>query len=186
MAGNGVYQATTEQADGSKPTIGNFTIYYLGKPRFILKVLQLVFSFVAFLCEEIVERCTVCGPLYFFEFVSCCVFLFGLMMFAVECTCLFEKFKMEERMIWDYVFTAAAGAFFLIASIIFAAVNDGTSLESTAVAFGFLASLAFIVDIGYLIKTKGLPSMSQKESPTRGTDTASSPEEERLNTPQTA
>uniref|UniRef100_A0A8B9JEP5 CKLF-like MARVEL transmembrane domain containing 6 n=1 Tax=Astyanax mexicanus TaxID=7994 RepID=A0A8B9JEP5_ASTMX len=48
-------------------------------------------SFVAFVLEEVVSNCTSCGPLYFFEFVSCTAFLFTLLLLVLLVTPLYLR-----------------------------------------------------------------------------------------------
>lgn len=48
-------------------------------------------SLLAFICEEVVSQCTLCGGLYFFEFVSCSAFLLSLLILVVYCTPLYDR-----------------------------------------------------------------------------------------------
>lgn len=50
-----------------------------------------IFSFVAVVCEEIVDYCITCSGLYFFEFTSCSAFLLSLLILYVYCTNLYES-----------------------------------------------------------------------------------------------
>jgi hypothetical protein len=43
-------------------------------------------SFLAFVVEEVVKSCLNCGPLYFFEFISCTAFLFTLLLLILLAT----------------------------------------------------------------------------------------------------
>lgn len=46
---------------------------------------------LAFICEEVVSQCTLCGGLYFFEFVSCSAFLLSLLILIVYCTPVYDR-----------------------------------------------------------------------------------------------
>lgn len=48
-------------------------------------------SFVAFVMEEVVSNCSHCGPLYFFEFVSCTAFLFTMLLLILLATTLHQR-----------------------------------------------------------------------------------------------
>lgn len=48
-------------------------------------------SLLAFICEEVVSQCTLCGGLYFFEFVSCSAFLLSLLILIVYCTPVYDR-----------------------------------------------------------------------------------------------
>lgn len=79
----------------------------------------------------------------------------------------------------DFVYTGGIAFFFLISTIAFVADNGGTPVEKAAVLFGFLATIAFLADIGWFVKTKGVPFI--KKSPqTPGLAQPVTPEEEKL------
>ncbi|KAM4687763.1 CKLF-like MARVEL transmembrane domain-containing protein 6 [Discoglossus pictus] len=147
QAGGGrVYNRTTEPNEAEKKRCCN--VSNLGPPRLVLKVLQLLMSFIAFICEEIIEECEQCGGLYFFEFVSCSAFLLAFLFLVVYCTPLLDKFGAITKIdFWVILFT---GAFFLIASITFAATMDSVTLAKVSVAFGFIASFAFLIEAFWL------------------------------------
>ncbi|NXQ24009.1 CKLF6 protein, partial [Alaudala cheleensis] len=73
-----------------------FTLRRLRGWRLPAKVVQAIFSFVAVLCEEIVDDCSTCGGLYFFEFISCSAFLLSLLILCVYCTDLYESLGEEK------------------------------------------------------------------------------------------
>ncbi|XP_069068093.1 CKLF-like MARVEL transmembrane domain-containing protein 6 [Pleurodeles waltl] len=125
---------------------------HLKQLRFFLKLSEVVLSFVAFICEELVEHCTNCGALYFFEFMSCTAFLMSVVVIVVYSTKIAEKVILSRLQIWDSCFTLIVGVLFILASVIFAATNYGSTLESISIAFGFLASLAFLIDCFLLWK----------------------------------
>ncbi|XP_075068493.1 CKLF-like MARVEL transmembrane domain-containing protein 6 [Mixophyes fleayi] len=130
----------------------------------ILKVLQLVLSSVAFICEEVISLCNSCVGLYIFEFVSCSAVLLTILMLVIYCTPLGGKINIPSFKKIDFVITIAVGVVFLLAAIIFVATIESSTLVQTSVAFGFLASFAFLVEIyfmfkdGYYIKQKKAPA----------------------------
>ncbi|KAG9355712.1 hypothetical protein JZ751_000550 [Albula glossodonta] len=130
---------------------------YLDRARFVIKVVELLLSFVAFVLEEVVNRCLSCPPLYFFEFVSCTAFLFTTLLLVILSTNLHRALKIYIWSILDLVYTTAVACLFPIASIVLLCINGGTNLERAAAAFGIVASIAFVVDVVVHIKTKGLP-----------------------------
>ncbi|CAB1334692.1 unnamed protein product [Coregonus sp. 'balchen'] len=151
-----VYSPTTVSENKSKkwfivPTDN------LDKFRCLIKVVQVLLSFVAFILEEVVTTCMSCSPLYFFEFVSCTAFLFTALLLVLLATNLHKRVGINYWPAVDFVYTALMAAFFLIASIVFVSDNGGTDLENAAVAFGFLATMAFLVDAGWFVKTRGFP-----------------------------
>ncbi|NXM84580.1 CKLF6 protein, partial [Oenanthe oenanthe] len=88
-----VYNDTTEPQTKSPrrcPRIG-FTLRRLWGWRLPVKVIQTLFSFVALVCEEIVDDCTSCHGLYIFEFISCSAFLLSLLILCAYCTDLYES-----------------------------------------------------------------------------------------------
>ncbi|NWT49612.1 CKLF6 protein, partial [Erythrocercus mccallii] len=87
-----VYNETTEpQAKAPRRCPFGCTLRHLQGWRLPAKVVQAIFSFVAVLCEEIVDDCITCSGLYFFEFVSCCAFFLSLLILCVYCTDLYES-----------------------------------------------------------------------------------------------
>ncbi|XP_028926519.1 CKLF-like MARVEL transmembrane domain-containing protein 6 [Ornithorhynchus anatinus] len=156
-----VYRPTTEaapggQAGGSRCGCGSpaFTLTRPTKKRGPLKLVQLVLSLLAFICEEVVSQCTACGGLYFFEFVSCSAFLLSLLVLIVYCTSVYDKVDAKKVKKSDFFITLVTGGVFLLASIIFAATNDQTSAEIAATVFGFLASFLFIIDFCVMVFEK--------------------------------
>ncbi|XP_035529059.1 CKLF-like MARVEL transmembrane domain-containing protein 6 [Morone saxatilis] len=63
----------------------------LDKSRFVIKVLEVLLSFAAFILEEVVLSCVSCSALYFFEFVSCTAFLFTLLLLILLSTTLHTR-----------------------------------------------------------------------------------------------
>ncbi|XP_077160881.1 CKLF-like MARVEL transmembrane domain-containing protein 6 isoform X2 [Paroedura picta] len=147
--GGSVYEPTTSPAERppSKALRScGCTAARLDGKRLPLKALQLGLSFLAFVLEEVLEVCTSCGGLYFFEFVSCCAFLLCIPVLAMYCTSLYERVGKDQVRQLDFWIVTIMGALFLLASIVFSATSDRTSVEIAAIVFGYFASIAFIVD----------------------------------------
>ncbi|XP_028254731.1 CKLF-like MARVEL transmembrane domain-containing protein 6 [Parambassis ranga] len=162
MAMSEVYSPTT--APNPKSSWCVVPSQYLDKIRFAIKVSEVLLSFLAFVLEEAVNTCTNCAALYFFEFVSCTAFLFTLLLLILLSTTLHTKVGITCWPKLDLIYTAIIALLFLISSISFASQNSGSNLESTAVAFGFLAMLAFAVDLFFLWRNQG-PSFKGDSKP---------------------
>ncbi|KAF4024183.1 hypothetical protein G4228_015713 [Cervus hanglu yarkandensis] len=95
MENGEVYRATTEAhpGPGRGPRSGLAAYFTLSRLTGFrrLKLLELVLSLLAFICEEVVSQCTLCGGLYFFEFVSCSAFLLSLLILIVYCTPVYDR-----------------------------------------------------------------------------------------------
>ncbi|KAK7158099.1 hypothetical protein R3I93_009333 [Phoxinus phoxinus] len=150
----------------------------LEKIRFAIKVIEVLLSFVAFVMEEVVSNCSHCGPLYFFEFVSCTAFLFTLLLLILLASPLHQRVGINSWPTLDFGYTTAMAFLFLLASVVFAADNGQTSLEQGTVAFGFMATVAFFADFGYFLKVRGIPCRKENNPPE---DHTSTPEIEKLN-----
>nr|XP_045376092.1 CKLF-like MARVEL transmembrane domain-containing protein 6 isoform X2 [Camelus bactrianus] len=120
MENGRVYRATTEahpaSARGPRSSLAAYFTLGRLKGRRRYKFSQLVLSLLAFICEEIVSQCTLCGGLYFFEFVSCSAFLLSLLMLIVYCTPVYEK--VEHVKLKSSVFGFLASLTFLFECII--------------------------------------------------------------------
>uniref|UniRef100_A0A8C4T2P7 CKLF like MARVEL transmembrane domain containing 6 n=1 Tax=Erpetoichthys calabaricus TaxID=27687 RepID=A0A8C4T2P7_ERPCA len=182
MADAPVYNktTTTNQHNSSSAKFFDVPNEHLDVKRAAIKAVEVVLSFIAFICEEVIQTCVSCGALYFFEFVSCTVFLFCLLLLFLLATTFHKKVGITCWSQIDFVFTLLAAVFFLIASIVFAAHNEGTDLEKTAIAFGFLSAFVFSIDFG-LIMRKGNPFKKSQEPPNERTN-QDGPEKEHLNT----
>ncbi|KAM9852515.1 CKLF-like MARVEL transmembrane domain-containing protein 6 [Aulostomus maculatus] len=184
MATGEVYSSTTAPNPKSSWFLGPSE--HLGKFRLIIKVLEVVLSFVAFILEEVVNSCISCSALYFFEFVSCTAFLFTLLLLFLLTTTLHKRIGISCWPQLDFLYTGSMAALFLIASCVFASYNSNMDVEKTAVAFGFLATAAFIFDVVLFWKNSGFPfSADGKEEPGNGVPAAAvaiPAETERLNT----
>ncbi|XP_020848941.1 CKLF-like MARVEL transmembrane domain-containing protein 6 [Phascolarctos cinereus] len=166
MDNGDVYNPTTEDVPASAIVPGrsscSFSLARPSRLRAPVKLAELVLSLVAFICEEVVSRCTRCGGLYFFEFVSCSAFLLSLLVVIVYCTSLYDRVDQNKVKKSDVYITAITGLMFLIASITFACTSDGTSPETAAVVFGFLASTVFLIDFGLLKFENARKSQTRK------------------------
>uniref|UniRef100_UPI0037E991FC CKLF-like MARVEL transmembrane domain-containing protein 6 isoform X2 n=1 Tax=Semicossyphus pulcher TaxID=241346 RepID=UPI0037E991FC len=155
MASPAVYSPTTVSDPKSSCLL--IPSELLDKIRFGIKVCQVLFSFLAFILEEVVNSCISCTALYFFEFVSCTAFLFTLLLLILLSTNLHSRVGITCWPRLDFAYTAGIAVLFLIASIVFASDNRNTSVENGAVVFGFMATIAFFADLGWFMKTSGFP-----------------------------
>ncbi|XP_029099335.1 CKLF-like MARVEL transmembrane domain-containing protein 6 [Monodon monoceros] len=159
MENGAVYRSTTEAHPGPargarSGLVAYFNLRRLKGTRLIIKLLQLVLSLLAFICEEVVSQCTLCGGLYFFEFVSCSAFLLSLLMLIVYCTPVYDKVDPAKVKSSDFYITVGTGLVFLVASIFFALTHDSTPAELAAIVFGFLASFVFLSDFFLMVYEK--------------------------------
>ncbi|KAK1173544.1 CKLF-like MARVEL transmembrane domain-containing protein 6 [Acipenser oxyrinchus oxyrinchus] len=152
----------------------------LDKKRVGIKILEVLLSFIAFICEEVVNNCSDCGALYFFEFVSCTAVLFTILLLILLTTTLCESVGINRLSLVDFFFTLGMAVLFLIASCVFAAHNEGTALETTSVITGFLATVAFLFDVGLIYKEKGFPWSPKNPVSTRNPDNKESDEKKTL------
>ncbi|NXA11809.1 CKLF6 protein, partial [Sapayoa aenigma] len=97
MENGAVYNETTEpEAKPPRRRPWGCTLRHLQGWRLPAKAAQAILSFVAVICEEIVEDCSNCGGLYFFEFISCSAFLLSLLILCVYCTDLHETLGQDK------------------------------------------------------------------------------------------
>lgn len=177
-----VYAPTT--APNPKSSFFMVPYEHLDKVRFIIKVLEVLLSLVAFVLEEVVNSCIKCGALYFFEFVSCTAFLFTLLLLILLSTNLHQKVNISCWPKLDLIYTGIIALLFFIASIVFAAENSNKTLEKVAVAFGFMATLAFAADVALFVKTSGFLFLRGRKSEASGASPSveAPAETEKLNT----
>ncbi|VFV36631.1 cklf-like marvel transmembrane [Lynx pardinus] len=175
MENGAVYGPTTEENPG--PARGGrsglaayFSLGRLRLHRRLFKVLQLLLSLLAFVCEEVVSQCTLCGGLYFFEFVSCSAFLLSLLILIVYCTPVYDRVDAVKVKSSDFYITLGTGCVFLLASIIFVSTHDRTPAETAATVFGFLASFMFLFDFASMVWEKQQESQMRKPEATRRTE----------------
>ncbi|MCI4391133.1 hypothetical protein PGIGA_G00130860 [Pangasianodon gigas] len=161
-----VYNATTTTAPETTTSrwfiVPNRNLHFI---RFFVKIAEVLLSFVAFVLEEVVNTCTSCSALYFFEFVSCTAFLFTLLLLILLSTPLHQKVGITCWPKLDFGYSALISVFLIIASISFAANNSGSGVERATVAFGFLASFAFLTDVIIFYKKEGFPFCGTNKEP---------------------
>ncbi|KAM9431887.1 CKLF-like MARVEL transmembrane domain-containing protein 6 [Clarias gariepinus] len=181
MASEAVYNSTTTADPSSRQNrCFNIPNNNLDLVRFCLKVLEVLLSFVAFVLEESVNSCTSCSALYFFEFVSCTAFLFTLLLLILLSTPLHMKVGINCWPKLDFVYSVLIFLLLIIASIAFAANNNGTGLENATVGFGFIASFTFLADVLVFYRARGFPfSENPRDPPVGSTEPAQ--ESEKLN-----
>ncbi|XP_024421846.1 CKLF-like MARVEL transmembrane domain-containing protein 6 [Desmodus rotundus] len=180
MENGAVYSPTTEEdpgpARGSRSRLAAyFNLGRLKLPQRVLKVLQLLLSLLAFICEEVVSQCTLCGGLYFFELVSSSAFLLSLLILIVYCTPVYDKVDAGKIKLSDFYITAGIGLVFLLASIIFVSTHDQTSTEIAATVFGFLASFMFLADFAFMFHEKRQASRLRKPETTTRAEAVTEP-----------
>lgn len=180
MENGAVYRPTTEVHPGTArdPRSRLAACCFLGRlkwPRRTLKILQLLLSLLAFVCEEVVSQCTLCGGLYFFEFVSCSAFLLSLLMLVVYFTPVYARVDAVKVKLSDFYITVAIACVFLLASIIFVSTHDKTSAEVAAIVFGFLASFMFLGDFFIMLYEKRQESQLTKPETAVGTAALTEP-----------
>ncbi|XP_027009806.1 CKLF-like MARVEL transmembrane domain-containing protein 6 [Tachysurus fulvidraco] len=161
-----VYNSTTT-AEPERTSCRLFTVpnSNLNFSRFFVKLAEVLLSFVAFILEEVVNSCTSCSALYFFEFVSCTAFLFTLLLLILLSTPLHEKVGISCWPKLDFGYSVLISVFLFIASITFTASNSGSEVEKATVAFGFLAFVAFLTDVILFYKMKGFPFSGASNDP---------------------
>ncbi|CAL8354144.1 unnamed protein product [Arctogadus glacialis] len=172
----------TEKLRGSEGSWLGACLGWLLSLTVTLRCAPQLLSFLAFVVEEVVKSCLNCGPLYFFEFISCTAFLFTLLLLILLATKLNGMVGITCWSKLDFYYTAAIALLFLLASVVFAAANGGSSLEYASVVLGFLATLAFLLDLFLFWKDSGFPWRS-KEAGVAGSPTQASAEVEALNDP---
>ncbi|XP_014104270.1 PREDICTED: CKLF-like MARVEL transmembrane domain-containing protein 6 isoform X2 [Pseudopodoces humilis] len=113
MENGTVYNQTTEpEAKAPRRCPCGCTLRHLWGWRLPAKVVQTIFSFVAVVCEEIVDDCSTCSGLYFFEFISCSAFLLSLLILCLYCTDLYESLGKDkvQKLVFGFFATFAFAA----------------------------------------------------------------------------
>ncbi|OWK57012.1 CKLF-like MARVEL transmembrane domain-containing protein 6 [Lonchura striata] len=155
MENGAVYNETTEpEAKAARRPALGCTLRHLRGWRLPVKVVQTIFSFVAVVCEEIVDYCITCSGLYFFEFTSCSAFLLSLLILSVYSTKFYESLGEDKVQKLNFWAVLLIGACFLLASIVFSATSADSAVEIAACVFGFFASFAFAAEFGIEIYLK--------------------------------
>uniref|UniRef100_A0A8C3CFW4 CKLF like MARVEL transmembrane domain containing 6 n=1 Tax=Cairina moschata TaxID=8855 RepID=A0A8C3CFW4_CAIMO len=179
MENGAVYSPTTEPHCKEPRRPCGCTRQRLKGWRLPAKVLQAFLSLLAVIFEEIVEDCTNCVGLYFFEFTSCTAFLLSLLILCVYCTVAYETFgkdKVEKVNFWAML---AIGVIFLLALIVLAATNSGPVSATIACVFGFFASMAFLAEVA--VECWHSRKQSTKEHPQNSGNTQGTAESHPLN-----
>ncbi|XP_030367598.1 CKLF-like MARVEL transmembrane domain-containing protein 6 isoform X1 [Strigops habroptila] len=145
MDNGNVYNETTEPQAKPSRCLG-CTLRHLWGWRLPTKALQVIFSLLAVICEELVENCINCGGLYFFEFISCAAFLLSLLILCVYCTNAYEVFGKDKVGNVNIGVMSAIGVSFLVATIALGATSSESAAGKAASVFGFLASVAFLAE----------------------------------------
>ncbi|KAM5313683.1 CKLF-like MARVEL transmembrane domain-containing protein 6 [Glossophaga mutica] len=180
MENGAVYSPTTEEHPGPARGVRSrlAACCNLGRLKLlqrVLKILQLLLSLLAFICEEVVSQCTLCGGLYFFELISSSAFLLSLLILIVYCTPVYDKIDAEKIKLSDFYITGVTGLLFLLASVIFVATHDQTSAEIAATVFGFLATIMFLADSGSMLHEKRQASQLRKPETTTRAEALTEP-----------
>ncbi|XP_043821056.1 CKLF-like MARVEL transmembrane domain-containing protein 6 [Dromiciops gliroides] len=169
MENGDVYNSTTEnvpaQSAGRGRSPCTFSLARPTRLRAGLKLMELMLSLAAFISEEVVSRCTSCGGLYFFEFVSCSAFLLSLLVVIVYSTSLYDRVDETKVKKTDCFLTPIIGVVFFIASIVFAITSDRTSPEIAALVFGFPAAFMFLIDFFILMCESQQRTPRKSEAP---------------------
>ncbi|KAM3821038.1 CKLF-like MARVEL transmembrane domain-containing protein 6 [Vipera latastei] len=151
---NGVpfYEQPGALSETSKwPCMEQCTLKNLSNWRLSLKFSQVILSFLSFVAEEAVKRCSSCAGLYIFEFASCSAFILSISILVLYCTALYQKAGEDRVTCVDFFVAAIVGLLFLLASIIFTATAEKELIENTAITFGYCASTLFLVDAAQII-----------------------------------
>ncbi|XP_063011312.1 CKLF-like MARVEL transmembrane domain-containing protein 6 [Melospiza melodia melodia] len=176
-----VYNATTEpEAKNPRRLPLGCTLRHLRGWRLPVKVFQTIFSLVAVVCEELVQECYNCSPLYYFEFASCSAFLLSLLFLYVYCTDLYESLGEDKVRKLNFLTVLLIVAIFLSASILLSA-NCNEPEEYAACVFGFFATSVFVaelvIEICLIIKRK----RNVKKHPEKPPNAPSATENQPLN-----
>ncbi|XP_062394245.1 CKLF-like MARVEL transmembrane domain-containing protein 6 [Sardina pilchardus] len=167
---------TTPVMDSKANKFGHLDIW-----GFILKFVEVLLSFVAFVLEEVVATCNSCGVLYFFEFVSCTAFLFTLLLFILLASPLHKKVGIGSWDRLDFGYTLLISLLFILASILFLADNSGSDLETGAGVFGLISALVFLANVAYLLlKRRDKIFKTTDKTPSTPPAQVTNPEEEKL------
>uniref|UniRef100_A0A1A8IUC2 CKLF-like MARVEL transmembrane domain containing 4 n=5 Tax=Nothobranchius TaxID=28779 RepID=A0A1A8IUC2_NOTKU len=135
------YQPTTEPVHSRNVLAGiRCDVEYLRSYFGILKVVEVIFSLIGFICIETIMSCSLCEGVYFFEFVSCSAFVVTGVLLLLFSLNLHIKVPQVNWSLTDLVNTAASTFFFFLSSLVLACINHNTGAEIAAVIFGFLVT----------------------------------------------
>ncbi|XP_034048211.1 CKLF-like MARVEL transmembrane domain-containing protein 4 [Thalassophryne amazonica] len=141
------YQPTTEPVH-ARNVLGGIRcdMEYLKSYFGILKVVEVVLSFIAFICIETIMMCSPCGGVYFFEFVSCSAFVVTGVLLLIFCLNLHTKVPHVNWSLTDLGNTAVSTFFFCLSSVVLVSINHSTGSEIAAVIFGFLVTCVYALN----------------------------------------
>ncbi|XP_017260491.1 CKLF-like MARVEL transmembrane domain-containing protein 4 [Kryptolebias marmoratus] len=135
------YQPTTEPVH-ARNVLGGIRcdLDYLRSYFGILKVVEVVLSFISLICIETIKMCEPCEGIYFFEFVSCSAFVVTGVLLLIFSLNLHIKVPQVNWSITDLVNTASSTFFFFLSSLVLACINNKLGAEIASVIFGFLVT----------------------------------------------
>ncbi|XP_031424598.1 CKLF-like MARVEL transmembrane domain-containing protein 4 [Clupea harengus] len=152
------YQPTTEPVH-ARNVLGGIRCdtEYLRSHFGILKIIEVALALISFICIETIMMCSPCGGIYFFEFVSCSAFVVTGVLLLIFILNLHTKVPHINWNLTDLVNTVVSTFFFLLASIVLAAVTQSgagadvksvegsrkSGAEIAAVVFGFLVTAVY-------------------------------------------
>ncbi|KAM3625167.1 uncharacterized protein V6R79_007846 [Siganus canaliculatus] len=135
------YQPTTEPVHARNVFGGiRCDMEYLRSYFGILKVVEVILSLIGFICIETIMKCSPCGGVYFFEFVSCSAFVVTGVLLLIFSLNLHTKVPHINWNLTDLVNTTASTFFFFLSSLVLAFINHNQAAEIAAVIFGFLVT----------------------------------------------
>ncbi|MBN3299429.1 CKLF4 protein, partial [Amia calva] len=147
------YQPTTEPVHAGHGLGGiRCDTGYLKSNCGLLKIAEVVLALIAFICIETIMLCSPCGGVYFFEFVSCSAFVVTGVLLLIFSLNLHTKVPHINWMLTDLVNTGVSTFFFILASIVLAALNHKGESEIAAVVFGFLVSTVYAFNTYLIVK----------------------------------
>ncbi|XP_064560788.1 CKLF-like MARVEL transmembrane domain-containing protein 6 [Zonotrichia leucophrys gambelii] len=176
-----VYETTTEpEAKSPRRLPLGCTLRHLRGWRLPVKVFETIFSLVAVVCEELVQECYNCSPLYYFEFASCSAFLLSLLFLYVYCTDLYESLGEDKVRKLNFLTVLLIIACFLSASILLSA-NCNEPEEYAACVFGFFATSIFVAELVIEIYLRIKQKRNAKKHPEKPPNAPSATENQPLN-----
>lgn len=148
------YQPTTEPVH-ARNVLGGIRCdtEYLRSYFGILKIIEVSLALISFICIETIMMCSPCGGIYFFEFVSCSAFVVTGVLLLIFSLNLHTKVPHINWNLTDLVNTVVSTFFFLLASIVLAAVNqsgsgsDVTSVQGSRKSGAEIAAVVTFADL---------------------------------------
>lgn len=156
------YQPTTEPVHARNVLRGiRCDVEYLKSYFGILKAVEVVLSLIGFICIETIMKCSPCGGVYFFEFVSCSALVVTGVLLLIFSLNLHTKVPFVNWNLTDLVNTVASTILFFLSSLVLICINHNTGSEIAAVIFGFLATGVYGVNTFLAIRKWRLGSGCQ-------------------------